>query len=429
MLDINLIRKSPDLVKKNLEKKFQKDMLPWVDDLIEKDKEFVKTKFEAEQLKKRKNELSAEINKLKKEKKDAAKLLDEAKKIPQQLIELEAQQKELQEKINYHLMRLPNILHDSVPIGKDDTENVEIKKWGAPRAFDFEPKGHGELLEELGVGDFKRSAKVAGAGFYYLRGPFALLNQALIRFALDFLIKKGYTYVEPPLMMHRKTYEGVVDLKDFESVMYKVENEDLFLIATSEHPLVGQFQDESLSEEDLPVKMAGYSMCFRKEIGAHGVDTKGLFRTHQFNKVEQIILCKPEDSYKYYDELLENSEALFRALELPYRILEICSGDCSSIKAKSADLEVWMPKQKAYKELGSLTNCTDYQARRLGIKCIDKEGNRRVLHTLNNTAIATSRALVAIAENYQNKDGSITIPSVLVPYMNGIKKIEKIRSF
>ncbi|PIO04586.1 serine--tRNA ligase, partial [Candidatus Woesearchaeota archaeon CG08_land_8_20_14_0_20_43_7] len=321
--------------------------------------------------------------------------------------------------IDVLLKRIPNLMHESVPYGKDDSENQEIRKEGAPRAPDFQLKNHVQLIEDLGAGDFERATKIAGHGFYFLKGDLAFLNQSLLRFTIDFMAARGYLFTEPPLMMERKPYEGVTDLSDFENVMYKIEGEDRYMIATSEHPLVAQYMDETIDETELPIKLVGYSMCFRKEVGSRGIDTKGLFRTHQFNKVEQIILCRPEDSWRLHEEILANSEDLFKALELPYRIVNICTGDLGIVAAKKYDLEVWMPRQNGYKEACSASNCTDYQARRLNIKCGKEGGDKRVLHTLNNTAIATSRVLVAILENYQNQDGTVTIPKVLRPYMGG----------
>ncbi|MBI2564637.1 serine--tRNA ligase [Candidatus Woesearchaeota archaeon] len=428
MLDINYICENPELVKENLKNKFQEDKLKLVDEVVKAEKELKKERQKNQELRHRRNVLSNEINAAKKKNQKIEALLKEAKELPKALQESDKIISELESTIKQGLLRIPNIIHSSVPLGKDDAQNVEIKHWGKPKKFSFELKNHSQLAEDLGVADFERSTKISGSGFYFLKGKLGLLNQALIRFAIDHLVKKGYTYVEPPLVVKRKAYEGVVSLEDFENVMYKVDGEDdkdeesLYLIATSEHSLVPQYMNEVISEDKLPIKLVGYSMCFRKEVGSHGVDTRGLFRTHQFNKVEQIIFCKPEESYHLYNELLKNSEEIFKALKLPYRVVEICSGDLSLVKAKSADIEVWMPRQNAYKEVCSLTNCTDYQARRLNIRCENNKGDRRILHTLNNTAIATSRAIVAILENYQKKDGSIDIPKVLWKYC-GFKKI------
>jgi seryl-tRNA synthetase len=425
MLDINLIRENPELVKKNLERRKDPEKVKWLDELIKIDAEWRKLKKQVDDLRCERNKISEQVNQSKKAGKDAKALLRKAKEIPEKIKESETKQDELWKKIRNYLMRLPNLMHESVPYGKDESENVEVKRWGTPRKFDFSLKTHAEIAEQLGIADFERSTKIAGVGFYFLKNELALLNQALIRFAIDSLVKKGYTYIEPPLMMKRKAYEGMVSLEDFENVMYKIEGEDAFMIATAEHPVGAMYMNETIPEEQLPIKYVGFSTNFRKEIGTHTVDEKGLFRTHQFNKVEQFIFCKPEDSWKYHEELQKNAEELYTALELPWRAVNICTGDLGIIAAKKYDIDLWMPRQGKYREVGSNSNCTDYQARRLNIKCIDKHGNRKFLHTLNNTAIATSRTMVAILENNQNKDGTITVPKVLVPYMNGIKVIGK----
>lgn len=422
MFNINLIREDPKLVKENLKKKFQQDKAAIVDALVEKDKRWKELKQQSDELRAERNKISLAINELKKQGKNAAKEIKKASELPLEIRKADEELQQTEQQIKTMLLELPNIMHKSVPIGKDESENKVIKTWGKPKKNTFELKNHGELIEERNQGDFGSSTKISGAGFYYLKDKIAWLNQALIRYSIDYLRKKGYIYVEPPLMMRRAPYEGVVDLADFQNVMYKIENEDLYLIATSEHPLISQYMNMTIPEEKLPIKLTGYSMCFRKEIGSHGVDTRGLFRTHQFNKVEQVIICKPEDSWKYFDELLSNTEELFKGLEIPYHLLEICSGDLGKIKAKQIDLEIWMAKQQQYREATSLSNCTDYQARRLGIKIIDKNGNKRYAHTLNNTAIATSRALVGIIENFQQKDRTIVIPKALHKY-TGFKKI------
>jgi len=422
MFDINLARENPKIVKDNLKKKFQQDKAVLVDELIEKDKKWKELKQQNDDLRAQRNKISQSINELKKQGKNAAKEIKRASELPEEIKKTDEEMQQAEKDIKRILLEIPNIMHPSVPIGKDESQNKTIKTWGKPKKITFELKNHGELIEQQNQGDFTASTKIAGAGFYFINDKIAWLNQALIRYSIDYLRKKGYNYVEPPLMMRKAPYEGVVDLADFENVMYKIENEDLYLIATSEHPLIAQFMNISIPEEKMPFKLAGYSMCFRKEIGSHGVDTRGLFRTHQFNKVEQVIICKPEDSWKYFDELLKNTEEIFKGLEIPYRLLEICSGDLGKIKAKQIDLEVWMPKQQQYREATSLSNCTDYQARRLGIKLIDKNGNKTYAHTLNDTAIATGRVLVAIIENFQQKDGTILIPKALHKY-TGFKKI------
>lgn len=425
MLDIRLIRENPELIRKDLKKRRDEENLKLLDDFLKKDEEYRLSLKKVEELRARRNTLSQDINKLKKEGKDVSQILKEAKEIPEKIKELESNLEFLKKAINNCLMRLPNIMHDSVPYGKDDSENVEIRRVGEPKKQDFELISHGELAEKLGIADFKKAAEVSGTGFYYMFGELALLNQAIIQYAVDFMTERGYKFVIPPLMLNRKAYEGVTDLDAFENVLYKIENQDLYMIATAEHPIGALYMNEVIAEEDLPVKLVGLSPCFRKEIGSHGVDTRGLFRVHQFWKVEQFIFCKPEDSSKYHEELIKNSEEMFQGLGLPYRVVNICTGDLGIIAAKKYDLEVWMPRQNAYKEACSCSNCTDYQARRLNIRFGKKGAPDNVLvHTLNNTAIATSRAMVSILENFQNKDGSIDIPKALWPYMNKIKKIK-----
>lgn len=417
MLDIKLVRENPQIIRKDLEKR--RSAFP-LDELIKTDENWRKSLQEAEKLRAMRNKVSHEIAK----KKDDAKIKEmknisaKIKKLESDLEKYEAREREL-------LMSCPNLLHESVPFGHDDRNNVEVKKWGEIPNFSFEPKPHGEIIEALDVADFERATKISGSGFYYLKGDLVLLDQALIQYGITFLVKKGYTPVEPPLMMHRKAYEGVVDLSDFERVMYKIDGEDQYLIATSEHPMGAMYLNDIIQEKNLPIKFCGISACFRREIGKHGVDTKGIFRTHQFNKIKQFIFCKPEDSWKLHEELIDNAEKLFQGLKIPYRVVNVCTGDIGTVAAKKYDLEAWSPRQKKYVEVVSCSNCTDYQARRLNIKCENAKGERRVLHTLNSTAIATSRALVAIIENYQQKDGTIKVPDVLVPYMNGKKVIGK----
>lgn len=423
MLDINLIRKQPEIIKKDLEKRGNLVKLAWLDDIRKSDKKWRELREEADKLKHKRNLLTEEIAKLKKQGKDISKKIEEMEVIPDQIKAMDEEISVLEEKINYILMRLPNILHKSVPKGKNDAENVPIRKSGTPKKYNYDLKVHGELIEDLGLGDFSRAAKVAGAGFYYILGDLVLLNQALLQFALDFLVKKGYVPIEPPLMMRRKPYEGVTDLEDFKTMMFKIDGEDLYLIATSEHPIAAMFMNEVIDEKQLPLKFAGISACFRKEAGTHGVDTKGLFRTHQFNKIEQFIFCRPEDSWKLHEELIRNAEALFKRLQIPHRVVNVCTGDIGTVAAKKYDLETWSPRQNKYVEVVSCSNCTDYQARRLNIKCGKVGGDKRILHTLNSTAIATSRALVAILENNQQKDGSVLVPKALWPYMN--KKVIK----
>ena len=424
MLDLKFIKENIDLIKNNLKKKFQTDKIALVDSIIKKHQEWIQAKKELDQTRALRNKLSQEINQLKKQKKDISRHLDQAKNIPSLIDDLEKRSSLLLEEIESIQKKIPNIIHTSVPIGKDETKNKVIKKSGAIPKFKFEIKNHVELIEALGIGDFDSSALVAGKGFYYLKGKLGLLNQALIRFAIDFMQKKKYTYIEPPLMVNKEIASAAGDLKAFELALYKIEGEELYLIPTAEHALLGMLSNKVINEKELPLKFFGYSMSFRKEIGSHGINEKGLWRTHQFNKVEQFIFCKPEDSHKYYLELRKNSEEIFQKLKLPYRILESCTGDLSDWKSKGEDIEVYRPTTKKYEEVGSLSNCTSYQARELNIRVLKRNGEKRILHTLNNTALATSRVMVAILENYQQKDGSIKIPAVLQKYI-GFKKIEK----
>tara|TARA_Y100000034_G_scaffold134502_1_gene203108 strand:- start:512 stop:1792 length:1281 start_codon:yes stop_codon:yes gene_type:complete len=424
MLDIKMIREHPEIVKHSLEKRKDKEKISWLLKLIKLDKRYLKLKQNVEELRRQRNIVSKEINDLQKQKKDIKIKVKEIKEIPNLIKDAEEKLTKTKKEIKYYMLRLPNILHDSVPFGEDDQDNQEVKKWGKIPNFDFELKNHADLMESLEIGDFKKASEASGAGFHYMFGQLASLNLALINFTIDALQKKGFTLSIPPLMLNKTAYEGVTDLDDFENVMYKVENEDLYLIATSEHPIAAFLMNETIPEKKLPLKICGISPCFRKEIGSHGVDTRGLFRTHQFWKIEQFIFCKPEDSWKHHEELQKNSEELYQKLKIPYRVVNICTGDIGIIAAKKYDVEAWFPRQKKYGEVGSNSNCTDFQARRLKIKYTDKKGDRHYVHTLNNTAIATSRTLVAILENFQQKDGSIEIPKELQKY-TGFKEIKK----
>ncbi len=425
MLDIKLIRDNPKLVKENLKKKFQENKIPLVDELITLDEQWRKEKFHVDNLRRKRNQISEEINKAKKSKneKKAEELIKEAKEIPEQIKKSEERTASLENEIKNLLLQIPNVISNKTPKGKDASQNKVIKKSGKIPKFKFPVKNHVELAEQLGIADFEKSAEVSGKGFYYLKNELAILNQALIRFAIDFMRKKKYHYIETPLLLTEKSIFASMNKKAIEESVYSIKDEDLNLIGTAEQSLLAMHVNDVIKEENLPKKYFSYSMCFRKEIGAHGINEKGLWRTHQFNKVEQFIFCKLEDSEKLYDELLENSEEILKLLQLPYRIIEICSGDLADWKFRSADFEVYRPTTKDYGEIMSLSNCTDYQARKLNIKCIDKHGNRRILHTLNNTALATSRIMVAILENFQQKNGSIKIPKVLWKY-TGFKEIK-----
>lgn len=425
MIDIQLIRETPEIVKENIKKKFQEGKIILVDKIRKKDLDWRNLKTRADKLRHERNQISQEIAKAKNAGKNTSSLMKNAKLIPAKIEEIEKKTEKLQNEIEKLIAQIPNIIHSSVPVGKDASENVEIKKIGTPKKFDYKIKNHVELAENLGLADFDTSAKTSGNGFYYLKGDLALLNQALIRYGIDTMINHSYNYVEPPLMIRKKILEGVYSNAEIQQMSYKIQDEDLYLIATSEHPVIGMFIDKTLKKEDLPVKISAYSMCFRKEVGSHGINEKGLFRTHQFNKVEMVVISKPAESYKIYDEMLSISVKIYKDLEIPIRILECCSGDLGDLKAKSCDLEFFSPVENKYKEIGSLTNMEEAQARRLSIKYIDENNSRRFVHTLNNTAIATSRAMRAIMENHQNADGTINIPKVLQKYMNNKTKIEK----
>ena len=423
MLEIKFIRENPDIVRKDLQKRNEKEKLEWLEDLLKSDVEYRRLLQENQSLRQRRNEFTNEINQLKKKGEDIKQKVEEAKELPGKVKQSDERLEELKNKIDYYLMRLPNILHESVPAGKDANDNVVVREWGKKPKFDFELKPHGELLQEKKLANFEKASEVSGHGFYYLMGDIALMELALVNFTIDLLTKKDFILVEPPLMLRRKPYEGVTDLKDFETMMYKVEDEDLLLIATSEHPIAAMMMNETFDEKQLPMKFVGYSPCFRKELGSHSIDTRGLFRVHHFNKVEQFIFCKPEDSWKFHEELLKNGEEIFQKLGIPYRIVNICTGDIGTVAAKKYDIEAWFPRENLYREVISCSNCTSYQATRLNIK-YRKGEEKEFMHTLNSTAIATSRALRAIVENCQQKDGSVKVPTVLQKYM-GKKVIGK----
>jgi seryl-tRNA synthetase len=420
MLDLRFVRSSPDVIRADLKKRNDSEKLVWVDDLLKKDIRSRELKMETDLLRQRRNTIAREINAARKSGQVTNVLLAEATNLPQKIKDRDEEQEEITKAIHYYLMRLPNILHESVPVGKDDTENVELRCVGSKRKFDFELKNHGQLAAEQGWADFERATKISGAGFYFLKSSLVLLDLALQRFSIDLLAHKGYIPIIPPYMITRQSYEGVTDLDDFEKVMYKIDGDDMYLIATSEHPIGAMHQDEIFEEKDLPLRLAGISPCFRREIGAHGLDTKGLFRVHQFTKVEQFVFCRPDDSWQIHEELLANAEEVFQKLQIPYRVVSICTGDIGTVAAKKYDIEAWMPRENAYKEVVSCSNCTSYQAVRLNIRVRDRNDfeSKRHVHTLNSTAIATSRVIRAILENYQNPDGSVEIPPVLRSYMN-----------
>ncbi len=422
MIDLKDLRKRPDVYKKNNLKKERDEEV--IEQVLKLDEEWRKVKVKADKLRSERNKISEAINQAQKKNENVSKLIKQARKIPENLKNLQLEEKDLYDSLQKRLDEIPTLMHPKVPKGKSDKNNKVRKKWGKRPKFTFPIKNHVEISEDLDIADFDSSAKVSGNGFYYLKGDLALLNRALINFATDFMIKKGYTYIEPPLMVKRKVAEAAEDFEAFKTKIYKIQDEDLYMIPTAEHSLLGMMEGKTIKEEALPVKIFGYSMCFRREIGSHGINEKGLWRTHQFNKIEQFIFCKPEDSWKYYDVLRKNSEEIMQKLKLPYRIFESCTGDLGDWKARGEDIEVWRPTTKEYGEVMSLSNCVDAQARALEIKGINKKGERYVLHTLNNTALATSRIMVAIIENFQQKDGSIKIPTVLQKYMNRKKVIK-----
>lgn len=424
MLDIKLVREKPGLVKKNLKKRQDPEILERLDELVKKDADLRKSMKRLDGLRHKRNVVTREIAELKAKKKPAEKKIREIKSVGREIGELDKQVLVLKEKTRELRLAVPNLLHGSVPFGKDDKNNKVLRKVGKKPKFSFKPKNHLEIAEGLDLIDTERAGKVAGSGFVYLKGELALLDLAIQRYAVDFLRKKGYLLVEPPLMIRRKPYEGVTDLSDFEMVTYKIDGEDVYLIATSEHPMAAMHMDEILDKTQLPIKLVGLSPCFRKEVGTHGKYTKGLFRTHHFNKVEQFIFCPPEESWKFHEELQKNCEQLYKNLGLHFRVVNVCTGDIGTIAAKKYDTEVWMADGK-YREIGSNSNCTDYQARRLSVRFREKEGQPAAgfVHTLNNTALATSRTIIAILEQFQRADGSVKVPKVLQPYMGGLKKI------
>ena len=421
MIDLKDLRERPEVYRANMKKKGRNEKI--VSDVLELDEQWREVKLKADKLRHERNSISEQINQAKKKKADASSLIRKAREIPEKLKDLETEEKDMYESLSKRLLEIPNLMHPQVPVGKSEKDNKVRKVVGAKTKLKFPARTHVELIESLDLGDFDASAKVAGTGFYYLKKDLALLNRALINFAVDFMEKKGYEYIEPSLMVNKRVEMAKGDFKAFENALYKIEGEDLYLIPTAEDAILGMLADKTIPEEKLPLKFFGYSMSFRKEIGSHGINEKGLWRTHQFNKVEQFIFCKPKDSWKYYEELRKNAEEIIKKLKLPYRILEMCTADLGDWKARTEDIEVWRPTTKTYGEVGSLSNCTDYQARDLNIRGISKKGERYVLHTLNNTALATSRIMVAILENFQQKDGSIKIPAVLQKYMGGKKKI------
>ena len=426
MLDMKFVRENPDIVKENIKKKFQDYKLPLVNEVLMEDKELRQTQQHADDLRANRKKISKEIGKLmgQGKKEEAEEIKQQMAEIAHELTALEEKEIKLRESVTEKMMHIPNIIDDSVPIGKDDSENVELEKFGEPVVPDFEIPYHTEIMERLSGIDLDAARRVAGNGFYYLMGDIARLHSAILNYARDFMIdKKGFTYVIPPYMIRSSVVDGVMSFAEMEGMMYKIEGEDLYLIGTSEHSMIGKFKDTILEEKDLPYTYTSYSPCFRKEKGAHGIEERGVYRIHQFEKQEMIVVCEPEDSYKWYDKMWSYTVELFRSLDIPVRTLECCSGDLADLKCKSVDVEAWSPRQKKYFEVGSCSNLTDAQARRLKIRVKGENGEKYFAHTLNNTCVAPPRMLIAFLENNLQADGSILIPEVLQPYMGDKKKI------
>ena len=426
MLDMKFVRENPDIVKENIKKKFQDYKLPLVNEVLMEDKELRQTQQHADDLRANRKKISKEIGKLmgQGKKEEAEEIKQQMAEIAHELTALEEKEIKLRESVTEKMMQIPNIIDDSVPIGKDDSENVELEKFGEPVVPDFEIPYHTEIMERLSGIDLDAARRVAGNGFYYLMGDVARLHSAILNYARDFMIdKKGFTYVIPPYMIRSSVVDGVMSFAEMEGMMYKIEGEDLYLIGTSEHSMIGKFKDTILEEKDLPYTYTSYSPCFRKEKGAHGIEERGVYRIHQFEKREMIVVCKPEESMEWFKKLYMNTVEFFRTLDIPVRTLECCSGDLADLKCKSVDVEAWSPRQKKYFEVGSCSNLTDAQARRLKIRVKGENGEKYFAHTLNNTCVAPPRMLIAFLENNLQADGSILIPEVLQPYMGGKKKI------
>ena len=426
MLDMKFVRENPDIVKENIKKKFQDAKLPLVDEVIELDKKARALKQEGDDLRSEKNKVSKEIGALmsqgKKEEAEAVKA--KVAEIAKRLEEIKNEEPEVQERVTKIMMTIPNIIDPSVPVGKDDTENVEIERFVEPVVPNFEIPYHTEIMEKFNGIDLDAARDVAGNGFYYLMGDIARLHSAVIAYARDFMINRGFTYCVPPFMIRSNVVTGVMSFAEMDAMMYKIEGEDLYLIGTSEHSMIGKFIDKIIDEKELPKTLTSYSPCFRKEKGAHGIEERGVYRIHQFEKQEMIVVCKPEDSKMWFDKLWQNTVDLFRTLDIPVRTLECCSGDLADLKVKSIDVEAWSPRQKKYFEVGSCSNLGDAQARRLKIRIKDENGDKYFAHTLNNTVVAPPRMLIAFLENNLNADGTVNIPEALRPYMGGMEKIQ-----
>ena len=428
MIDINIIRNNRELVKENIKKKFQEEKIKLVDEVYELDKKVREYKIEGDELRKKRNDISSEIGSLMREKKieEGNKRKEEVVEINKKLENIEAEEEKLSLEIKEKMMVIPNIIDDSVPIGKDDSENVEIEKFGEPIVPDYEIPYHADILESFNGLDKESSGRTSGNGFYYLMGDAARLSSAMLSYARDFMIDKGFTYCIPPFMIRSDVVNGVMSFSEMDAMMYKIEGEDLYLIGTSEHSMIGKFKDQLIKEEMLPITMTSYSPCFRKEVGAHGIEERGIYRVHQFEKQEMIVICNKEEEMDWYNKMWSYTVELFRSLDIPVRTLECCSGDLADLKVKSCDVEAWSPRQKKYFEVGSCSTLGDAQARRLGIRAKGENGNYYVT-TLNNTVLASTRALIALLENNYQEDGSIKIPKVLRPYMGGKEIIKPIK--
>ena len=425
MLDIKFVRNNPDVVKQNIKNKFQNEKLPLVDEVIELDQKNRDIKGEVEALRAEKNKISKQIGACMAQgkKEEAEELKRKVAESAARIEELSKEEKEVEEKLKQNMMIIPNIIDPSVPIGKDDSQNVEIEKFGEPFVPDFEIPYHTEIMEAFDGIDLESAGRVAGNGFYYLMGDIARIHSSVLAYARDFMINRGFTYCVPPFMLSSNVVTGVMSFAEMDSMMYKIEGEDLYLIGTSEHSMIGKFIDTMLEEKQLPQTLTSYSPCFRKEKGAHGIEERGVYRIHQFEKQEMIVVCKPEESKIWYDKLWQNTVDLFRSLDIPVRTLECCSGDLADLKVKSCDVEAWSPRQKKYFEVGSCSNLGDAQARRLGIRVKGEDGTKYFAHTLNNTVVAPPRMLIAFLENNLQEDGSVKIPKALQPYMGGTEKL------
>lgn len=425
MLDIKFLRENPDVVKQNIKNKFQEHKLPLVDEVIDLDKKNRASKLHGDELRSQRKTLSDKVGSLMKQgkKEEAEQIKLEVKKINDELVENEKLEEKYSSEIKDRMMKIPNIIDPSVPIGKDDSENVEVQRFGEPKVPDYEIPYHADIIEKLNGMDKESAGRTSGVGFYYLIGDIARLHEAMLACARDYMINNGFTYAIPPFMIRSDVVTGVMSFEEMEAMMYKIEGEDLFLIGTSEHSMIGKFKDQILQKKDLPISMTSYSPCFRKEIGSHGLEERGLYRVHQFEKQEMIVLCEPEDSMNWYNKMWKLSVDLFRSWNVPVRQLDCCSGDLADLKVKSCDIEAWSPRQKKYFEVCSCSTLGDAQARRLGIRVKGEKGNYYP-HTLNNTVVATPRGLIAVIENNYNEDGSITVPEVLRPYMGGTEVIK-----